>query len=196
MAVKKSVPPKPSRLAKRHDWAIIGLRILFLLGAALAIFIVRSQAEEPAGDYTDLAIAAGVGFGVTVVLAVSVLVKSLKPVVPFVLMGGDAMLVGAFVYVGDGDPMVLIGAAGFLSVTGMLWLDDMLGALQAILVNAIALGAALYLQISQSSDQLDSLRHNGRPLQSRAGDYSADSSPSAGASAATRAAWTLATGRL
>jgi signal transduction histidine kinase len=153
MAVTKNVSQKPSRLAKRHDWAIIGLRILFLLGAALAVFLARSQTEEPAGDYTDLAIAAGIGFGVTVVLAVSVLVKSLKPVVPFVLMGVDAVLVGAFVYVGDGDPMILIGAAGFLSVTGMLWLDDMLGALQAILVIAIALGSALYLQIAQSSDQ-------------------------------------------
>ena len=147
---------KTQQLSKRQDWAIVGLRIWFLIGISLAVLVMHVLSDTGIGDYTGLAIAFGIGVGMIIILALTVLITSLNIAAPFILNVEDAVLAGLFVYVGAGDPMILVGVVAFLAATGLLRLGATWGGIHAVTVITIALGAGIYiLTVEAPGENLD-----------------------------------------
>ena len=88
--------------------AFLNLRIIFLAGITLALYIWRSQGDAPVEDYyTDIAVIFGIGAMATIAVGLSLFVASLAELLPIMTIIGDLIIAGACTYFTDADPVFM-----------------------------------------------------------------------------------------
>jgi signal transduction histidine kinase len=129
----------------------LSLRMTFLVGITFGLYMWCLQGDVPIADcYTDIAIAFGITFAATVAVGIVLFVSSLFEMLPIVIITGDLIIVGAYTYFTDADPVFLIGVAGFLMITEILYLGSKWGRLGSVGVILAALAMGMY--VGQASD--------------------------------------------
>ncbi len=120
-----------------QNWAVIGIR--FLLAAAVALIIMMNPNTMTEQDTTKtLLISIGVVFGVTLLLAGLLFIKSAREYVRYAILFTDLITVGALVWVIEGDALLLPVATGVVIIGGLLRLGWTLGTVQAVGVLVVA----------------------------------------------------------
>jgi len=124
-----------------QDWALIGLRCVFLVFAALVLYTVRNPDGSALITPNDLTTPLIIGVLATIILAVIVLFPAVHAAMPLVAIIGDWLITVAFIYTSRGNPLLIVAFGGFIIVMGTLRLGALWGAIQAIgVVVSIVLG--------------------------------------------------------
>jgi signal transduction histidine kinase len=139
-----------------QDWALVALRFVFLVFAALILFTMRNPDGTAVISPNELTTPIVLGVVATIILAVIVLFPSAHAVLPLVAMVGDWVITAAFIYVSRGNPLLIIAFGGFMIVAGALPLGALWGAIQAI---------GVVVSIVVSLGALDSFENTSRVLQ-------------------------------
>lgn len=133
---------KPLAEATWREWAYFGLRWLFLGFAALLIYLPRYQTGN--NNNGDLAIVFVVSAVMNIFFAVFVLYPATHKILPYLIIVGDWVTVGGFIYLSSGDPLLLVAIGGPVILSGLLRLGPIAGAVQSvgvIVVTVAVLGA-------------------------------------------------------
>lgn len=133
-----------SKFNQWQDWALVGLRCVFLAFAGLVLYTTRNV-DGTAYLTNDIVTALIAGVLATVILAIILVVPSMYAGLPIVVMIGDWVITVAFIYASRGNPMLIIGIGGLIIVASVLRLGAIWGLIQVIGVMVaigIGLGAA------------------------------------------------------
>jgi signal transduction histidine kinase len=138
-----------------QDWTTLGIRWLLLIGAVLTVILSRMLQEPPVTDlYEGLPVAGGVVAGALIILGITIAIRQLNVMTPFVLVLSDWVILGAFVHLVEADTVISIGLAAALIVAGLLHLGPIWGVMQAIGVIAIGAGLVVYLNDTEDLQPL------------------------------------------
>ncbi len=120
---------KNVRLPAWREWTLFGVRWLLLVLFAAVVFLVRGpQAAPDAVSLLLIAVVAGVVANSLIALLVSLKLHSaLTPVI----VGGDLVTAAAFIYLSDGNPLLIIGIAGTLMLSAILRLGSFAATVQS-----------------------------------------------------------------
>ncbi|MCB9453200.1 MAG: GAF domain-containing protein [Anaerolineaceae bacterium] len=127
-----------------RDWAYFGLRWLLLAFASVLIYLSRSQIGITVNG--DLALAFVASAVMNIFFAILVLYPSVRKALPYVIILGDWITVGAFVYLSPDDSLLVVAIGGLVIVSGMLRLKLISGIIQAVgvvIMTGVSLGLAL-----------------------------------------------------
>ncbi|MBZ0276545.1 MAG: GAF domain-containing protein [Anaerolineae bacterium] len=133
---------KPLAEATWREWAYFGLRWLFLVFASLLIYLPRYQTGN--NNNGDLAIVFVISAVMNIFFAVFVLYPATHKILPYLIIVGDWVTVGGFIYLSSGDPLLLVAIGGPVILSGLLRLGPVTGAVQSvgvIVVTVAVLGA-------------------------------------------------------
>jgi signal transduction histidine kinase len=133
-----------SKFNQWQDWALVGLRCIFLVFAGLVLYSTRNV-DGTAYLTNDIITALIVGVLATVILAVILLFPAIYAALPVVVMIGDWAMTVAFIYASRGNPLLIVAIGGLILVASVVRLGAVWGAIQAIgvLISiGIGLGAA------------------------------------------------------
>jgi len=144
-----------------QDWALVGLRCVFLVVAGMVLYTTRNV-DGSVYAASDLTTALIVGVLATIILAVIILFPAAHATLPFVTMIGDWLMAVAFIYASRGNPLLIVAFGGFIMVVGVVRLGALWGAVDAVgvlIAIAIGLGAVFGFENLGRTIQL-----NGLPL--------------------------------
>src|SRR5215208_5941756 len=101
-----------------RDWTLFGLKWILLLLFCAAIYLTRTQngAVEP---LSGLVLAFTIGAVANALLALFT-IAAIPQAAPPVVAIGDIITAGAFIQLAQGDPLLIIGIAGTLMLSGVL----------------------------------------------------------------------------
>jgi signal transduction histidine kinase len=109
-----------------------GLRWLLLAALCALLFITQERTLDSSDSVGDLAIAFAAGAAVTVVLWLVILVHPLRIFTPFVLMAGDWVITGSFVYLAADNALLVLSIAATVLIAGMMRLGSTFGTIDAV----------------------------------------------------------------
>lgn len=136
--------------AAGHNWLYFGLRWLMLVGFSIATFLVQANTRMPNGTFDfkaieDIAMVFGIGAIATLILGFFNAFNALRSLVIYPKLIGDWLIAGLFVYVANGDLILILGVTSILVVSGVLRLGSTEGVVQAVGVIIAAVVAVLLL---------------------------------------------------
>ena len=145
-----------SKILASHwqNWTLFGLRWLFVVGLSAAHYLWLTQQETQPPNTNNLGMAAVVSGLIIAAYGISFIVKQFRPVAPYVIMVGDVVIAGAFVYATDGHPTFLPFIMFYIAATGLLRLGPIFGSIQALGVVAVSLGVMLFVQDPEDLNML------------------------------------------
>ncbi|RMG75916.1 MAG: GAF domain-containing sensor histidine kinase [Chloroflexi bacterium] len=144
------------KVSRWQDWSAAGTRLLYVMGAALLIYLIRS--ESPNASFDDLLILAGVGGVLVAFLVASTWIPQTAELTPYMILAGDAVLAGVSVYVAESAPLVVILAIAYLGAAGFLRQNDViLGSFHAGAVLVAVLGVLIYQLSNNNTVDLNAL---------------------------------------
>lgn len=142
-----------------QEWTLIGLHGLYVLAMMGIIYLLRATATNntlTTVAFDDLLMVGGLGLGVIALLMSCTFVAALRPGLPYATMIGDWALVGAFLFITNTDPVLMIGIIGPVLVLGVLYLGMPLGPLHTTGILAMAAGLLIY---TFGAEQLDLIQN-------------------------------------
>lgn len=120
-------------LKATHGYNVFfGLRLLLLGGLCVTLFVAQERTFTSLASLQDFLLPVGIGIAATIALATSLIIKPMRPFAPFILMIGDWLIVGLFVYVAAGNVLLITGIAATVLVGGMLRLGPIFGVIEAV----------------------------------------------------------------
>jgi signal transduction histidine kinase len=150
-----------SKFNQWQDWALVGLRCVFLVFAGLVLYTTRNV-DGTAYLTNDIVTAIVVGVLATVILAVILLFPAIYAALPVVVMIGDWIITFAFIYASRGNPLLLVAIGGLILIASVIRLGAIWGAIQAIGV-LVAIGVGLGTAFGFSNLNL-MITQNSQPL--------------------------------
>jgi signal transduction histidine kinase len=144
-----------------QDWALVGLRCVFLVAAGLILYTTRNV-DGTAYANSDIVTVLIIGVLATIILAVIVLFPGIHMILPLVVMIGDWLMIAAFIYASRGNPILMVTFGGVIIVASVLRLGGLWGAIQAIgVLISIGVGLAAIFGFENLSRVVS---QNGLPL--------------------------------
>ncbi|NDJ61418.1 MAG: GAF domain-containing sensor histidine kinase [Chloroflexi bacterium] len=104
----------------QRDWVLFGLRWLYLLALGALALLSGSTGGATADTNNAVLLAVGVGVLANLMLALLLIVRTHPDLVEAVILLGDLAVVGGFVYISAGDPIMLTVAVGGVLFSGLL----------------------------------------------------------------------------
>jgi signal transduction histidine kinase len=123
-----------TQVQNRQDWTLIGLRLLFLAFAGLALFTSRSATGETLYANNEVIIVLVVSAVSVMFIAIVALIPPIETWLPFVVMVADFVTMGVFTYVCRADALFLMAGGGLLILGSGLRLGAIWGSVQAVAV--------------------------------------------------------------
>ncbi len=143
---------KKTQLQSKQDWSLIGLRLLFLVFAALTLFTARSTSGAALYATNEVIVVLVVSAVSMMLIAIVALIPPLTPSLPFVVMVADFITMGVFTYVSRANPLYVLAGGSLLMLVSGLRLGAIWGSVQAVAVLvAIIVGQAAAFGPSQTS---------------------------------------------
>lgn len=136
--------------------AFFGLRWVLLASFCVLIFIVQDRTLESFEAVADLVAAFGLGAAANIALWVVMIIRPARIMAPFVLMLGDWVITGGFVYLSASYPLLVFGITATVLVAGMIRLGIVFGLIDGIGV-LLAAGVALFAASTTASDDMTAL---------------------------------------
>lgn len=133
-----------AKRANWQDWSLVGLRVVFLALMGVLLWTAQTPEGLPQFANSDILVALVVGVVATVLFAGLSLFAAARKVLPVVLVIGDCAMTAALVYATQGDAALMLAAAGFLMVSGMLRAGVIWGVVEAVGV-IISAAAGLFM---------------------------------------------------
>jgi signal transduction histidine kinase len=114
-----------------REWALFGVKWLLIALFAVAIYLTRSQ-QGVLNPTDGLIFAVAVGAVINFVVALFLLVPFFHRLVQPVIAVGDVLIVGVFLQLQPGDPVLMIGIPAAVIASGLIALGWMWSAVQGI----------------------------------------------------------------
>ncbi|MFW5708699.1 MAG: ATP-binding protein [Chloroflexota bacterium] len=131
--------------AKRLDWLLLGIRLLFLGGMTLVVLVWRNQAQQVATvDDQSLIMAAGIGVAAIFVIGLCTLIPAFYRAIPVLLMISDWVMAGMYIHLTEANPTMSLIAIGFLGVSATARLGTMAGSFYLVILVAVTFGLMIY----------------------------------------------------
>ena len=115
-----------------HDDALFGLRWLVLVVITITIFLVQRRPVQPFDWLNDIGVVFGIGAVANLAFWGTSKIPNLRIALPYTLLVGDWLTAGLFVYVSQGDPLLITGIVMLLVPAGLLRLKLMWGSVHAL----------------------------------------------------------------
>src|SRR5690349_8895410 len=120
-----------AKTSQWQDWALIAMRCLLLVVAAIELPTMRSSAGTLYAQ-NEITIALVIGILSTILLIIPVMFPALRILLPPIVLISDWMLMGIIIYISRGDTLVTVATGGLLIVTSVLRVQVYWGIAQAI----------------------------------------------------------------
>lgn len=139
-----------------RDWAHFGLRWLFLAFISSLIYISRTQAGIAVNG--DLAIAFVISAVMNIFFAIFVLYPTVHRALPHIIILGDWLTVGVFVYLSEGQPLLVVATGGLVMLSGLLRLGLITGIIQSVgIIGVTGIALGLYFGFGELQAELTNL---------------------------------------
>ncbi|MDQ7033884.1 MAG: GAF domain-containing sensor histidine kinase [Anaerolineae bacterium] len=133
-----------TRIQLSKNRAYVAVRVVMVIGFSLAIYALQPRTIDSFASVQDIAIAGIVALLGTLIVGITVLIKPIKPYVPFVVLAADWALIAAYVYTNaELNPLLLFAIAGITIASGTLRMGAVFSVIETI-GGSIAFFAALY----------------------------------------------------
>lgn len=133
---------------QRPNWVYIALRWLMIIGFSAMILVLEARSITSLDDISDILLAVLAGAVATAVLGAILLIRSLAVYSPLIATPGDWLITAVFVYVSQGEPLVILVVAGLLMMSGILRYGPAWGAFHAIGILLAALAAKIAIGVA------------------------------------------------
>ncbi len=137
-----------------QNWTLFGLRWLFVVGLSTIHYLWLTQQETQQLNPNNLMMAAIISGLIIGAYGISFIVKQFQAVAQYVIMVGDMVIAGVFVYATDGHPTFLLFIILYITATGLLRLGPIFGSIQALGVVAVSLGVMLLVKSPEDLNML------------------------------------------
>jgi len=114
-----------------QDWALIAMRCLLLVVAAIEFPVLRTSDGIPYAQ-SEITIALVIGVLSTILLIIPIMFPALRVILPPIVVISDWVLMALTLYISRGDMLVGVATGGLLIATSVLRVQAYWGSVQAI----------------------------------------------------------------
>lgn len=133
---------------QRPNWVYIALRWLMIIGFSAMILVLEARSITSLDDISDILLAVLAGAVATAILGAVLLIRSLAAYSPLIVSPGDWVITAVFIYVSQGEPLVILVVAGLLMMSGILRYGPSWGAFHAVGILLAALAAKIAIGVA------------------------------------------------
>ncbi len=119
------------KIPQWQDWALVAIRCLLLVVAAVELPILRTG-DGNLYAQSEITIALVIGALSTILLIIPIMFQALKFLLPPLVVISDWLMMGLIVYISRGDMLVTVAAGGLVIVATALRVQAYWGTVQAI----------------------------------------------------------------
>ncbi len=120
-----------AKTSQWQDWALIALRCLLLVVAAIELPTLRTS-DGALYAQNEITIALVIGVLSTILLIIPIMFHALRVLLPPVVVISDWLMMGLILYISRGDMLVSVAAGSLVIVTSVLRIQAYWGSVQAI----------------------------------------------------------------
>ncbi len=117
-----------SSSANRQAWIYFGLRWLFILSASVALYVAQIRTLSD----SDFLLCVGIAIAANLLVGACILIPQLAWALPVVGIPTDWIISGLFAYLAYPQPVFILGIAGLIALSGVLYYGAEVGIIQAI----------------------------------------------------------------